>query len=127
MGIVNVKVGSLEVPMDLEFESDLRSNIQYIGKILGFSPASLRSSSPTSNTGHKFDLRKKNSPVPFSGGKSLKGAGIHEYRASAGETNGGLPFSKAQTIELFDPNDPGFEPPYPMNPFGISTIPQKIV
>lgn len=137
MGIVNVKVGDLEVPMDLNLEHDVRSNIQYIAKELGFKPSDLvnRSYSGIATAPHlglKFQLRIKGTVNPLPGGKSLKDLGIHEFKGIGGTPqpangrvpaqNNTIPVPDSQTIEMYDPNDPTLQPPYPSDRFGSSYI-----
>lgn len=117
--MINVKVGSLEVVMDIEFQRDARANIPYIGKVLGLPPGTLQSQ----QAGFQYDLREKDAVNSLPANASLKGAGIQEAHPAAGERTEMDPLSNARTIELFDPNNPELEPAYPNDRFGIPTLP----
>lgn len=125
MAIFNVKVGNLTVPMDLESEHDVRRNIQYIGKVLGLPPSSLipqMAGVAPPGVGLKYDVKEVSAGSPFPGGTSLRQNAIQAHLPQAGEVqpeNPGDSFEipTARTIELFDPNDPTLQPPYPANRF----------
>lgn len=135
--IINVKCGDLEVPMDLNIEHDARSNIQYIAKQLGFKPSDIMNSgysgTPTApHIGLKFNLRVKGGLNPLPGGKSLKDLGFHAFVGAGGTPqpstgrvagqNNTIPVPDSQTLELYDPNNPSLQPPYPSDRFGSSYI-----
>lgn len=130
MAIVNVKVGSVEVPMDLEFQHNARNNIQYILKVLGVQGPDLlpqASGAVPPGTSLKFDMKEAGG-ASFPGGTTLKDNAIQEHIIpQAGEENvmdnPGDPKTVAgvKTVEVFDPNDPTFEPPFPEDRFGTGS------
>lgn len=123
MGLANVKVGGFAFKADVEFNADPRQNIAYILKILGepaskLYPSVPSNSAPPPGRGLQFDVRPE-SGDPIPGGVGLRAVGIREVvTAPPGALGINDPFPEDYgTLEVFDPNDSGYEAPYPNDRF----------
>lgn len=108
MALLNVRVGTIDVPLDLNDEIDVLGNVGYIAKQLGFDPKDIIPLF-ASVQATKYQIKPVGGAA-FAAGTSLRTAGYHGAYLNGGTDrvtgNVGWFDGAIRAIEMFDPLAP---------------------